>query len=41
MLKQAKKVMPLTLMMACGKDNFSELYKKLFQVNNSALIMNK
>jgi flavin-dependent thymidylate synthase len=30
MLKQAKKVMPLTLMMACGKDNFSVLYKKTF-----------
>jgi flavin-dependent thymidylate synthase len=30
MLKQAKKVMPLTLMMACGKDNFSALYKKTF-----------
>jgi flavin-dependent thymidylate synthase len=30
MLKQAKKVMPLTLMMACGKDNFSELFKKTF-----------
>jgi flavin-dependent thymidylate synthase len=30
MLKQAKKVMPLTLMMACGKDNFPELFKKTF-----------
>ena len=30
MLKQAKKVMPLTLMMACGKDNFSRLYNKTF-----------
>jgi thymidylate synthase ThyX len=30
MLNQAKKVMPLTLMMACGKDNFSALYKKTF-----------
>jgi flavin-dependent thymidylate synthase len=30
MLKQAKKVMPLTLMMACGKDSFSTLHKKLF-----------
>jgi thymidylate synthase ThyX len=28
MLKQAKKVMPLTLMMACGKDNFPELKNK-------------
>jgi flavin-dependent thymidylate synthase len=27
LLKQAKKVMPLTLMMACGKDNFPELFK--------------
>jgi flavin-dependent thymidylate synthase len=30
MLKQAKKVMPLTLMMACGKDNFPGLRKKTF-----------
>jgi thymidylate synthase ThyX len=30
MLNQAKKVMPLTLMMACGKDNFPELRKKTF-----------
>ena len=30
MLKQAKKVMPLTLMMACGKDAFPALYKKHF-----------
>lgn len=30
MLKQAKKVMPLTLMMACGKDGFADLYKKAF-----------
>jgi len=30
MLKQAKKVMPLTLMMACGKDNFAKLCKKTF-----------
>ncbi len=30
MLKQAKKVMPLTLMMACGKDNFSKLFNKTF-----------
>lgn len=30
MLKQAKKVMPLTLMMACGKDNFSKLFLKNF-----------
>jgi thymidylate synthase ThyX len=29
-LKQAKKVMPLTLMMACGKDNFAKLYEKTF-----------
>jgi thymidylate synthase ThyX len=27
LLKQAKKVMPLTLMMACGKDKFPELFK--------------
>jgi flavin-dependent thymidylate synthase len=30
MLQQAKKVMPLTLMMACGKDNYSELFKDNF-----------
>ena len=30
MLKQARKVMPLTLMMACGKDNFSKLFLKNF-----------
>ena len=30
MLKQAKKVMPLSLMMACGKDTFPELYNKIF-----------
>ena len=30
MLKQAIKVMPLTLMMACGKDNFPDLFKKTF-----------
>ncbi|KQC06148.1 MAG: hypothetical protein APR62_01375 [Smithella sp. SDB] len=30
MLTQAKKIMPLTLMMACGKDSFSDLYKKTF-----------
>jgi len=30
MLKQARKVMPLTLMMACGKDSFDKLYKNLF-----------
>jgi thymidylate synthase ThyX len=30
MLIQAKKVMPLTLMMACGKDNFPELFKNNF-----------
>src|SRR5664280_56084 len=30
MLQQAKKVMPLTLMMACGKDNFPELFKNNF-----------
>ncbi|HQQ88377.1 MAG TPA: FAD-dependent thymidylate synthase [Smithellaceae bacterium] len=30
MLKQAKKVMPLTLMMACGKDSFPQLFKKTF-----------
>jgi thymidylate synthase ThyX len=29
-LRQAKKVMPLTLMMACGKDNFSKLFKDNF-----------
>ena len=30
MLKQAQKVMPLTLMMACGKDNFPDLFRKTF-----------
>jgi len=30
MLRQAKDVMPLTLMMACGKDKFPELFKKTF-----------
>ncbi|MGV8057681.1 MAG: FAD-dependent thymidylate synthase [Smithellaceae bacterium] len=30
MLKRAKKVMPLTLLMACGKDSFADLYKKTF-----------
>ncbi|RPH88636.1 MAG: FAD-dependent thymidylate synthase [Deltaproteobacteria bacterium] len=30
MLKQARKVMPLTLMMACGKDSFAVLQKKNF-----------
>lgn len=29
-LRQAKKVMPVTLMMACGKDAFSALFKKTF-----------
>jgi len=29
-LKQARKVMPLTLMMACGKDSFDKLYKNIF-----------
>jgi flavin-dependent thymidylate synthase len=31
MLQQAKKVMPLTLMMACGKDNFPELKNKFLR----------
>jgi flavin-dependent thymidylate synthase len=30
MLQQAKKVLPLTLMMACGKDSFNNIYKKVF-----------
>lgn len=30
MLRQARKVMPLTLMMACGKDKFPDLRKKTF-----------
>lgn len=30
MLQQAKKVMPLTLMMACGKDQFAKLFKNTF-----------
>ncbi|OGP67973.1 MAG: hypothetical protein A2W27_03630 [Deltaproteobacteria bacterium RBG_16_44_11] len=31
MLKQAKKAMPLTLILACGKDGFDALYKKTFK----------
>jgi thymidylate synthase ThyX len=30
MLKEARKVMPQTLMMACGKDSFDKLYKGVF-----------
>jgi flavin-dependent thymidylate synthase len=30
MLNQAKDIMPLTLMMACGKDSFPQLFKKTF-----------
>ena len=30
MLKEARKVMPQTLMMACGKDDFDKLYKSTF-----------
>ncbi len=30
MLRQARKVLPLTLMMACGKDGFAALRKKIF-----------
>ncbi len=30
MLKQARKIMPLTLMMACGKDGFAARHKKIF-----------
>ena len=30
MLRQAKEAMPLTLMMACGKDNFPAMFKKTF-----------
>ena len=30
MLKKAKKVMPLTLLLACGKDCFAAQYKKIF-----------
>lgn len=30
MLKKAKKVMPLTLLLACGKDSFADLYKKIY-----------
>jgi thymidylate synthase ThyX len=30
MLRQARKVMPLTLLMACGKDNFLKLFLKTF-----------
>jgi thymidylate synthase ThyX len=30
MLQRAKKVMPLTLMMTCGKDSFNNIYKKVF-----------
>jgi flavin-dependent thymidylate synthase len=36
MLKQAKKVMPLTLMMACGKDSFARLYKNNFPRGSSS-----
>jgi len=31
MLKQARKVMPLTLTMACGKDGFAALFEKTFK----------
>jgi thymidylate synthase ThyX len=30
MLKKAKKLMPLTLLLACGKDSFVALHKKTF-----------
>jgi thymidylate synthase ThyX len=30
MLRQARKVMPLTLILACGKDNFAALHSKAF-----------
>ena len=30
MLTQAKKIMPLTLMMACGKDTFHDLFEHTF-----------
>lgn len=30
MLKQARRIMPLTLMMACGKDGFAALREKIF-----------
>lgn len=30
MLRQARRVMPQTLMMACGKDGFAALHKKIF-----------
>jgi flavin-dependent thymidylate synthase len=30
MLRQARKVMPLTLLLACGKDNFAALHSKTF-----------
>jgi len=30
MLREARKVMPQTLMMACGKDSFDKLYKSIF-----------
>jgi thymidylate synthase ThyX len=30
MLRQARKVMPLTLLLACGKDNFAALHSKAF-----------
>jgi flavin-dependent thymidylate synthase len=33
MLKKARKVMPLTLLLACGKDSFAELYKKIYPYN--------
>jgi hypothetical protein len=31
MLQAAKKVMPLTMMLACGKDSYPALYKKVFR----------
>ena len=33
MLKQARQVMPLTLMMACGKDGFAALFGKTFKTS--------
>jgi thymidylate synthase ThyX len=38
MLRQARKAMPLTLMMACGKDGFAVLQKKNFPRTSSLFI---
>jgi flavin-dependent thymidylate synthase len=35
MLKKAKKIMPLTFSLACGKDSFEKLYKKMLGADRS------